>query len=302
MFPSWDKDSLEDVLAATNGNSEKAIDMLLQWSCDADDAQAPAPASAEASSACPRPVVDPVSPWHGEAGDESAQLFPSAAAAGAVPEPLDRGAYDKIIARRLDRKSGTRQLAGVLKVAAIWHHRAHLHQAGKHPNLPSPTAQEIDMKAELAKLSREESIVAGKELLRERCLFLGMKQHEMEDDGNCQFRALSQELYGSQRHHDIVRAQVVSYLQKNEAEYKAFFDDAEWAHYLENIGQLKTWGDELSLRAAAEAFAIKVHVITSTEENWLLEYAPADSSVIVAREVFLTYVAPIHYNTIEPLR
>jgi hypothetical protein len=29
---------------------------------------------------------------------------------------------------------------------------------------------------------------------------------EMQDDGNCQFRALSHELYGTQKHHERVRA------------------------------------------------------------------------------------------------
>jgi hypothetical protein len=34
----------------------------------------------------------------------------------------------------------------------------------------------------------------------------------MEDDGNCQFRALSHELYGHQRWHGAVRARVMAHL------------------------------------------------------------------------------------------
>jgi len=68
-----------------------------------------------------------------------------------------------------------------------------------------------------------------------------------------------------------------------------------------------TWGDELTLRAAADLLRAKVYVITSDADNWLLQYDPsavAGSGVggagpVAARCLFVTYVSPIHYNTIE---
>ncbi|CAM9405351.1 unnamed protein product, partial [Heterosigma akashiwo] len=38
----------------------------------------------------------------------------------------------------------------------------------------------------------------------------------------------------------------------------------------------RTWGDELTLRAVAEEYGVRVHVMTSTEENWYLHYDPHD--------------------------
>ena len=72
-----------------------------------------------------------------------------------------------------------------------------------------------------------------------------------------------------------------------------------------------TWGDELTLRAAADLLRAKVYVITSEPENWLLQYDPppvhpATRKVVVPggggsaeRCLFVTYISPIHYNTIE---
>merc|ERR1712232_26351 len=97
----------------------------------------------------------------------------------------------------------------------------------------------------------------------------------MEDDGNCQFRAISKELYGTQRYHSGVRAQIIQYLRNHESEYKVFFEDAEWHNYLDTMKKEKTWGDELTLRVAAECFGVYIHLVTSTEENWLLHYSPS---------------------------
>eukprot|EP00439_Symbiodinium_sp_Y106_P006341 s3077_g1.t1 len=41
----------------------------------------------------------------------------------------------------------------------------------------------------------------------------GVKERPVEGDGNCQYRALSDQLYGSEEHHAAVRAQVVEHLR-----------------------------------------------------------------------------------------
>lgn len=45
---------------------------------------------------------------------------------------------------------------------------------------------------------REAAIIAGMRLLGERLSFAGLEQETMGDDGNCQFRALAHQLFGSQ--------------------------------------------------------------------------------------------------------
>lgn len=80
-----------------------------------------------------------------------------------------------------------------------------------------------------------------------------------------------------------------------------FFDADEWPVYLQKADQLGTWGDEITLRVAAEVTGIRIHVITSAEDNWYLVYEGAEGPPQSGREIFLTYVEPIHYNTMAPM-
>lgn len=48
----------------------------------------------------------------------------------------------------------------------------------------------------------------------------------------------------------------------------------------------KTWGDELTLRAAADSFGVEIHVITTEKENYLLQYDP--DVVKSPRKLFLS--------------
>ena len=80
------------------------------------------------------------------------------------------------------------------------------------------------------------------------------------------------------------------------------------------MAQPRCWGDELTLRAAAEAYGVTVHVVTTEKEHWLLHYndddapppgpapdgAAASAAAAARREAFLAYVSPIHYNVVVP--
>lgn len=52
------------------------------------------------------------------------------------------------------------------------------------------------------------------------------------------------------------------------------FVDGGWSGYLKAMKQGKAWGDELTLQAAADAYGVVIHVVTTNTLNWMLEYAP----------------------------
>ncbi len=65
-------------------------------------------------------------------------------------------------------------------------------------------------------------------------------------DGNCQFRAISNGLYGSEAHHALVRANVVSYMRQHKADFKPYLGGT-WQQYITDMSHDGTWGDELTL-------------------------------------------------------
>ena len=63
-------------------------------------------------------------------------------------------------------------------------------------------------------------------------------------------------------------------------------------HLLDGVSYLTHW---LISTQVADAFSVVVHVVTSTDENWHLVYAPR---ALTARACFLSYVHPVHYNVV----
>jgi len=136
----------------------------------------------------------------------------------------------------------------------------------------------------------------------------------MKGDGNCQFRSFAFNLFRDQAHHAAVRKSAVRHIKKHADFFSVFFEyDREFKKYLSDMAKDRTWGDELTVRAVVEAYGCVAHVITSEPMNWYLVYEPEDTSdpdpkiAICPRghqmppkgkQVFLSYVSPIHYNAI----
>ncbi|GFR45230.1 hypothetical protein Agub_g6628, partial [Astrephomene gubernaculifera] len=132
--------------------------------------------------------------------------------------------------------------------------------------------------------------------LRERLERLQLEMLIVAGDGNCQFRSISNELYGSQAHHAIIRRHAVEHIAARREVFECFLGE-DFDDYVQQMGRSGTWGDELTLRAVCDSYGIIVHVVTSDEGNWYLTYMPECRKL--DREIFLTYIAPIHYNSIK---
>lgn len=89
---------------------------------------------------------------------------------------------------------------------------------------------------------RRPQLFLGLKLLRERVENIEVKVIHMEDDGNCQFRSLAAELFGSQNHHLLVRSRVVEFMTSHADEYSFYIGGpAEWARYLSTMAKARTW-------------------------------------------------------------
>lgn len=131
--------------------------------------------------------------------------------------------------------------------------------------------------------------------LTDRLNLFGMRERVMEGDGNCQFRALADQMYHDQSRHADVRRFVIAQLQGQRELYEPYVPEA-YEEYVERMSRPGTWGDHITLQAASDAFGLKICVLTSYEESYFLEIDP--KALRYKRKLWLTFWAEIHYNSI----
>eukprot|EP01013_Petalomonas_cantuscygni_P000679 TRINITY_DN10694_c0_g1_i1.p1 TRINITY_DN10694_c0_g1~~TRINITY_DN10694_c0_g1_i1.p1 ORF type:complete len:291 (+),score=23.70 TRINITY_DN10694_c0_g1_i1:205-1077(+) len=81
-------------------------------------------------------------------------------------------------------------------------------------------------------------------------------------DGNCQFRALSASMTGSETHHSDLRRAAVQQIRRNPEKYQDFIPGGRrgMQQYLRELERNGHWGDEVSLKAASDATGVPVTV------------------------------------------
>eukprot|EP00249_Psilotum_nudum_P015617 c25432_g1_i1 orf=402-1259(+) len=80
----------------------------------------------------------------------------------------------------------------------------------------------------------------------------GLCEVKIEGDGNCQFRAFSDQLYRTPEHHKYVREQVISQFKSHPALYEEYVP-MKYSDYLKKMAKPGEWGDHVTLQAAADS-------------------------------------------------
>ena len=134
-----------------------------------------------------------------------------------------------------------------------------------------------------ADLSREEAILARQRRLRERVAQYGLFLDGVASDGNCLFRAVSRQLYGTAEHHLLVRHRVVAQLSRDRSSYEPFFGEGpDFEQYLTEMATDSFWGDELAVRAVADVYSAEVHILTSAGTGFYILYTPVETAAATA--------------------
>ncbi|KNG76879.1 hypothetical protein PFMG_02972 [Plasmodium falciparum IGH-CR14] len=112
-------------------------------------------------------------------------------------------------------------------------------------------------------------------------------------DGNCLFRAVSDQLYNHEENYKEIRKKVVEHLLKNEELYKNFIEyDESYKSYIERISLDGTWGGQLELQAVGEIY--KVNILIYQENGCILEIKNhSDDNKCIQ----LHYASREHYNS-----
>ncbi|PIA37799.1 hypothetical protein AQUCO_03000375v1 [Aquilegia coerulea] len=103
------------------------------------------------------------------------------------------------------------------------------------------------------------------ERLLDRLSTYGLAELQIEGDGNCQFRALADQLFRNPDYHKHVRKQVVKQLKHHRNLYESYVP-MNYKSYLKKMKRSGEWGDHLTLQAAAD----KVIVLLASVPNHLM--------------------------------
>ncbi|XP_020273222.1 OTU domain-containing protein DDB_G0284757-like isoform X3 [Asparagus officinalis] len=133
--------------------------------------------------------------------------------------------------------------------------------------------------------------------LLDRLQLYELVELKVQGDGNCQFRALSDQFYRTPEHHKFVRQQVINQLKSHPENYEGYVPMA-YGDYLKKLSKSGEWGDHVTLQAAADSYGVKIFVITSFKDTCYIEILPSEQRS--KRVIFLSFWAEVHYNSIYP--
>ncbi|XAR52838.1 Ubiquitinyl hydrolase 1 [Bertholletia excelsa] len=133
------------------------------------------------------------------------------------------------------------------------------------------------------------------ERLSERLTTYGLAELQIEGDGNCQFRALADQLFRNPDYHKYVRKGIVKQLKHFRKLYEGYVP-MKYKSYVKKMKKLGEWGDHVTLQAAADRFEAKICVVTSFRDTCYIEILPKDKNP--SRELWLSFWSEVHYNSL----
>uniref|UniRef100_A0A7S3JRN2 OTU domain-containing protein n=1 Tax=Aureoumbra lagunensis TaxID=44058 RepID=A0A7S3JRN2_9STRA len=130
---------------------------------------------------------------------------------------------------------------------------------------------------------------------RTQLMTIGLEIIVVDSDGNCLFRALSDQLYcDSGQKWNQVRQSIVEFERMNEDAIRPFVEDDEpWDEYLERMARDGEWGGNLELYAASQMYRCNI-VIHQLQAPRLEILCPN-----VSRTLHLSYHGESHYNSVK---
>ncbi|XP_076895780.1 OVARIAN TUMOR DOMAIN-containing deubiquitinating enzyme 9-like [Bidens hawaiensis] len=167
-------------------------------------------------------------------------------------------------------------------------------EVGKRINQMVPIRHVPKVNGEMP--TADEAILDHQRLM-DRLQIYDLVELKVSGDGNCQFRSLSDQIYRSSQHHTLVREQIVRQLRIHPELYAAYVPMG-YDEYLKKISKDGEWGDHVTLQAAADAFGVKIFVLTSFKDTCYIEILPCVQKS--KRIIFLSFWAEVHYNSIYP--
>jgi len=129
---------------------------------------------------------------------------------------------------------------------------------------------------------------------------LGLVLKEVEGDGNCLFRALSDQLFGHPEKHKQLRREVVTYMRNHREDFEPFHSDENvpFEHHLDLLERDGTYAGNDVLVAFARAYNITIAIHQLNEPLWQI-HGSTNGETKCDTELHISYHNGDHYNSIR---
>ena len=146
------------------------------------------------------------------------------------------------------------------------------------------------------------------DMFRESLVNQGNTIKDMDSDGNCLFRSISDQLYHDNgAKHDIVRHDVCEFLSSNKEEFAFFLlmdDDDEDVldidEYIEKMRDDGEWGGNVEVVVASRVYKRNIVVFSFEYANGALSIV-CEEKEDCSSDLLLSYHGESHYNSVHPI-
>jgi len=129
----------------------------------------------------------------------------------------------------------------------------------------------------------------------------GIFMRDVEGDGNCLFRSISDYVEGDENNHEKYRNMAVEYITKNK-EYFALFllDDEKIEDYIKDMSEDGTWGGHFELVALSSLLNVKFCLHIKDKEDPVIIKC-SEKELKRAKYVHIAYHIDEHYSSVRKI-
>ena len=100
-------------------------------------------------------------------------------------------------------------------------------------------------------------------VLPQRLNELGLRPLDVGGDGDCFFKAVSHQLFGTPHSHLVIQHAGIQYLRYSPEQFIESNVANSWLEYLNTMSRQGTWCDGIIIQAVANALNIRIHITVS---------------------------------------
>ena len=131
--------------------------------------------------------------------------------------------------------------------------------------------------------------------LSQRLAQIGLIPRDVGGSGDCFFKSVSHQLYGTADLHVEVRMAGITHLHNYPELYIESISDDTWENYIKQMSIPGTWCDHLIIQAVANAFNCVIHITESNANSLQATIITPALQQEIQHTIFIGYVNDLHY-------